>query len=367
MPYYVNECFRVDAHPGVHSLGGTSGSTADEADANVTTETPATSVNTWVWTYSGVDYAEVTGTTKTVSIAGSELSATSAGMVKVEFASSCGRKAFLELPFVPYWPAETKTFNGFVSGSASEAFGGFVTSAAAGGGGVWHYAEDGTADPGAWSASIDLSVVSTSNPKVTLIAPQHAITSAHYPPSVGTTINFMLAGSLPVSTSVSAVFRHPDYQNLYPDIAVVKLTEPVTYPSYAKILPKGLPNKFVSVGWGTPGGRLYHNAEVVAVVMQRQNRAVPVGVWSMASGRLSLVKPIDSASDAYNVPFVAGDSSSPVLITDGSTTCVLGCLTGGGNGSGTALDSHFDWVKSAVLASGGPEISPADLSSYPSY
>ena len=212
----------------------------------------------------------------------------------------------------------------------------------------------------AWFASIDLSSVPTTAKGGVLISPEHAIFTAHYAPSVGNTVTWIAPGGESVSRTITALATHPGYNSATyaNDIAVARLSAPVTTISPAKTLPGDIRAYIPSIS-GVIG--------LLAPTLSFEFGSG--GVQEVASPLLEI-----TAYSGFGVNYVyrtaalrpsivSGDSGQPLFVVVNGEAVLVGLWTG--SFYGTLLADEIPEIN-AMMADlgGGYELQAVDLSGF---
>jgi hypothetical protein len=191
-----------------------------------------------------------------------------------------------------------------------------------------------------WAADFDLSCISPWNSRDgnlragTLITPRHILLAAHYNLKAGDTIRFVSKENRIEDRLILKHKNYTDWQTNYPDITVCLLEKdlpsdftpclflPENYGSYIKNEGKGLP----------------------VICTDQEEKALVSDLSSLCQKSLSaetnmfvLAEPEDPARALFYESKMMGDSGNPVFLVLKNKLVLIGVLTYGGPGSGTAL------------------------------
>ena len=211
----------------------------------------------------------------------------------------------------------------------------------------------------AWFHPIDLSSVPTTARGGVLISPEHAMFTAHYPPSVGDTVTYQTNGNEAVSRTVLAVETHPDYDatTYRNDIAVARLSAAVTTVAVAKTLP-GDWRAYVPAVSGVSGFRAPTLAFEIGAVQEVSSPLLEGANYSNGF----VMNYIDRAA-ALRPSIVSGDSGQPIFFVVNGEAVLAGLWTG--SFYGTFLPDEIPEVNAMMLSlGGGYELQTVDLSAF---
>lgn len=199
----------------------------------------------------------------------------------------------------------------------------------------------------AWFASVDLTSVPTTARGGVLISPEHALFAAHYAPSVGATITWQTAGNEAVSRTVAAIATHPDYDPVTyrNDIAVVKLSSPVTNVSVAKTLPADW-RAYVPTVSGITALRVPTLAFEIGTVQEVSSPLLEVVTYSNG-----FVMNYADRAAALRPSIVSGDSGQPIFFVVNGEAVLAGLWTG--SFYGTFLPDEITEVNALMADLGG--------------
>lgn len=199
----------------------------------------------------------------------------------------------------------------------------------------------------AWFASVDLTSVPTTAKGGALVSPEHAVFAAHYAPSVGATITWRTAGSEAVSRTVTAIATHPDYDPVTyrNDIAVVRLSAPVTSVSVAKTLPADWRAYVPSVP-GISALRVPTLAFEIGTVQEVSSPLLEVVTYQNG-----YVMNYTDRAAALRPSIVTGDSGQPIFFVVNGEAVLVGLWTG--SFYGTFLPDEITEVNAMMADLGG--------------
>jgi len=211
-----------------------------------------------------------------------------------------------------------------------------------------------------WANAIDLSCASPWNSTGgsqragTLISPRHVVFCEHssFYPANGATMWFVSqSGQVVTRTLSSTVF-------VAEDIRLGVLSEDVpSFISFARLLPPDWPDYLPSI----------NAAFTVPLLMLNQTeRASVSNLVSLISPKFTNAFPENYQSFYGNL--VEGDSGNPVFLVVNDSPVLLGVLTFGGPGSGFHLAQFANQINAAMSTlGGGYQLTPIDLSAFPTY
>jgi len=211
----------------------------------------------------------------------------------------------------------------------------------------------------AWFDPIDLSSVPTTARGGVLISPEHAIFTAHYPPSVGSTVTYQTNGNEAVSRTVLAVATHPGYDatTYRNDIAVARLSSPVTTVAVAKTLPRDW-RAYVPTVSGTSGLRAPTLAFEIGTVQEVSSPLLEGANYSNGFAMNYIHR-----AAALRPSIVSGDSGQPIFFVVNGEAVLAGLWTG--SFYGTFLPDEIPEVNAMMLSlGGGYELQTVDLSDF---
>jgi len=196
----------------------------------------------------------------------------------------------------------------------------------------------------------------------TLISPRHVLWAAHYPLPVGTTLRWVKQDGTVVSGTITAKAKPAGSSVYYPDFEVGLLSADIgSGVSFARVLPEDWKSKLPSLSYKSP---------IPVCVMDQDENALVADWFSDGSQYINCQPPASSARLAYFENLVTGDSGHPcfLLLNGVQLPVLLTVWTYGGAGSGTSVASHRGIINSLMSQlGGGYQLTPTDLSGFPSY
>jgi hypothetical protein len=196
----------------------------------------------------------------------------------------------------------------------------------------------------------------------TLISPRHVIWAAHYPLPVGTTLRWVRADGVVVAGTIAAKARPASYSVYYPDFEIGLLSADIGAGiSFARVMPDDWRSKFPSLSHRQP----------IPVCGTDQDENALVTDWAIdGTASFGCQTPSIQSRLDFHEPLVTGDSGHPCfLLLEGVQQPVLMTVwTYGGAGSGTSIAANKSLVNSLMTSlGGGYQLTPVDLSGFPSY
>ena len=220
----------------------------------------------------------------------------------------------------------------------------------------------------AWARYINLSCcavevtqgdISQYNKTATLITPSCAIMSQHYGLGPGNKVGFINESGAYIEHTVEKAVKHYLYQPHYPDLKIVKFTEPVVGCTPANLLPEGWEAFLPNQGEGLPVLRL-----------DKQDHCTVGELRSISTKPMCTIRePFDPMRKLYYEDLVGGDSSDPCFLVGQAVPIILTTWTYGGWGSGTSItyfgtkrySSQPSWVDKICMELAGEKPNRATL------
>ena len=209
-----------------------------------------------------------------------------------------------------------------------------------------------------WGTSIaNLTGVSFSTPKCTLIGRRHGISVGHYKPGVGSVVKFITADDDVVEAIVSA------YTAVGTDVGVITFTAPVptTIAACSVVRHEVIASKSPTFSRTNIAGGGF---PLVAAAGNGNKLLVLSVAAEQGQGDIVYAPPAKEAWLPAWRQFIPGDSGSPVLypVNGLLPPLLIGTVNGGGDGSGRYIPRHYDAIAAIV-----PDLLAIDLSGFTSF
>jgi hypothetical protein len=201
-----------------------------------------------------------------------------------------------------------------------------------------------------------------------LVSPRHILFATHYQPAVGATIRFVGADGTVVDRVLVARQSQANYEQFYPDITVGLLSSDVPPSiSFARVLPAGYEAKL-------PGLDTIPALRVPTLGLDQEEKALVSDLYlitATAESNGALVRHVQPSSPLRAEFFeekVGGDSGNPSFFIINGQLVLTTVWTYGGGGTGTSINYHRAEINAIMTAlGGGYQLTPIDLSGFPSY
>jgi hypothetical protein len=319
----------------------------------------------------------------------------SSGTLRGNVVSRQGETALFSAAVTTQTSAQVDEFNSWVEGSLAGHCNFQVSaraSALSGPSAMSVYSSQGTTsgyvrNPGFWLADVDFSCASpwnsTGGTQIagTLVSPRHVVFAAHYPIANNAQIVFVSPAGVAHTRQITGILNHPlygqgtsPYRFGYPDIQVGVLNSDLTEEGHGVRFARVLP-----ASWLDYLPSLRQISPIPAIVFNRLEQAGTIGLRSLANldmffdpspegfvGRFGLELPNSQALQPGQFFIVLGDSGNPVFILVNGEAVLIGTLTAATGGS--FLTAHIDAVNEMMTSlDGGYQLTPVDLSGFPTY
>ncbi len=197
-----------------------------------------------------------------------------------------------------------------------------------------------------------------------LVSPRHVLFATHFAPSSGTTIRFVAADNTVVNRTLTALAVVGTPSNYYPDLTVGVLDSDVPGTiAYARILPDNWATKLPALTGTTAGDTLL----VPSLGLDQEEKAIVSDLLSIAAS-VSFAPPANQSRRTFYEDKIGGDSGNPAFLIVNGQLVLMTCWTFGGGGSGTSVWDQRAAINAIMTSQGGGyQLTPADLSSFPSY
>lgn len=197
-----------------------------------------------------------------------------------------------------------------------------------------------------------------------LVSPRHVLFATHYAPSSGTTIRFVAADNTVVTRTITALSVVGTPVNYYPDLTVGVLDSDVPGTiAFARILPDNWAAKLPTLTGTTAADSLL----VPSLGLDQEEKAIVSDLLSI-SASVSFAPPANQSRRTFYEDKIGGDSGNPAFLIVNGQLVLMTCWTFGGGGSGTSVWDQRAAINAIMSAQGGGyQLTPVDLSSFPSY
>ena len=197
----------------------------------------------------------------------------------------------------------------------------------------------------------------------TLVSPRHIVFSTHYPILPGATIRFVTTGNVTVTRTLqSSVLVANDLT-----VGLLDSDVPGTI-SFARYIAIADYNK---LPWPTSFAEAASNAWAVPLLgfdQEEKGLVMDARLGEPVGSSWGNLVPVDAQRLAFYEPLIGGDSGNPCFLLLGGQAVLLTVWLGGGPGVGTSVTYCATQLNAAMTAlGGGYQLTPIDLSAYPSY
>jgi len=197
----------------------------------------------------------------------------------------------------------------------------------------------------------------------TLVTPRHILYASHFPISVGATVRFVRADNTVVTRTVTASTL------VSGDCSLAVLDSDVGAGiGFAKVLGPGSTAKLPVPT--TNQEALDYPWRVPLLALDQEEKALVTDAYVDSNETWSNQVPVDLNRISFYEPLIGGDSGNPGFLLIGNQLVLVTTWLGGGPGSGPSIPALYAKINAAISAlgnSGGYQLTPVDLSSYPSY
>lgn len=191
-----------------------------------------------------------------------------------------------------------------------------------------------------------------------LVSPIHVLFASHFTPSVGATIRFVGVDGTVVDRTLSAVSPiGADINGSQTDITVGVLDSDVTAGiAFMKVFPADVSLKLPS----------FSNDNTLQAASTNQNAQLSIRDIYQWKSFLGFNVPNETVYNAFYLPFVGGDSGSPVFVIFENELVLLCVDSTQGSGSGASMAYNINAINAAMTTlGGGYQLTQVDLSAYP--
>jgi hypothetical protein len=199
-----------------------------------------------------------------------------------------------------------------------------------------------------------------------LVSPRHVLFATHFRPSAGATIRFVAADNTVVTRTLTALTVVGTPVNYYPDLTVGVLDSDVPGTiAYARILPDNWAAKLPALTGTTAADSLL----VPSLGLDQEEKALISDLNPNGMGTtVSFSYPANATRANFYEDKISGDSGNPAFLIINGQLVLLTCWTWGGGGGGTSVWDQRAAINSIMTAlGGGYQLTPIDLSGFPSY
>jgi len=288
-------------------------------------------------------------------------------------ATALGFKRQLSIAIARETPTTATTFTGFASGSFgldySAYLDGLIGGRDAGTPAKNRFSAGTTPNPDNFAAGVDLSCVSIEQPRLTLVSPLHAISTAHLGAGEGAAYTWRgTDGTLHARTITAAenlpgfVAGVPTYSTYHLDVRVYRLSEPLPdVVTPARVLPAGWrPTYAPGLANGIP-----------AIGFNGDHNFVTDFFDNASSANLTPLEMAAFARSTYSAKRAEffesfASSSNPLLLVRGAATApIVVSLQSFANSTGPDLSTRAAGINTIMATQGGGhQLTMADLSTY---